>query len=259
MIDVVDVTQHYGVRPVLNEISLHIDRGELVAFLGPNGMGKTTLLSVMAGVLSPQKGYVEIDGMRRRRSVDEEIEIRKRVFYVPDHPWLPINRTGREFLLGVGRLYDIDEEHLMQHAERLLNLFELREEGDWPIQNYSNGQKHKVALCCALLCETPVLLVDEAFSGGLDPSGILALKRILLHVTRQKGTAVVMSTPVPELVEEIADRIAILRDGQVAAFDTLEGLRRQTACDGPLSEVLQRLIHPQTLDRLEEYFEEQTP
>lgn len=256
MINVVNVTQHYGVRPVLRDVSLEINRGELVAILGPNGMGKTTLLSAMAGILSPQKGYVEIDGQRRRRSIDEEIAIRKQVAFVPDHPWLPLHRTGREFLLGVGRTYDLDDERLMEHADRLLDLFELSEEGDWPIQNYSNGQKHKIALGAAMICEAPVLLLDEAFSGGLDPSGILALKRVLRYLTERKEATAVISTPVPELVEEVADRIVILRDGSVAAFDTLDGLQRQTACDGPLSEVLERLIHPETLNRLARYFQE---
>jgi ABC-type multidrug transport system ATPase subunit len=256
MIDVVNVTQHYGVRPVLREINLRIERGQVIAILGPNGMGKTTLLSVIAGVLSPQTGYVEIEGFRRRRSLDEELEARRRVVFVPDHPWLPINRTGREFILGVGRVYDIDDEKLMRHTDRLLDLFDLREEGDWPIQNYSNGQKHKISLCAALACQTPVLLLDEAFSGGLDPAGILALKRILLHLTREKGATAVISTPVPELIEEVADRIIVLRDGRVIAFDDLDGLRKQTECNGSLSEVLQRLIHPQILDQLERYFEE---
>src|SRR5690349_15285872 len=109
MITLVDVTQHYGVRPVLRKINLHIEAGELVVVLGPNGMGKSTLLGVMGGVLSPQHGYVEINGLRRRRSVEEELEIRKTAVYLPDHPWLPSNRTAREFLLTVGRLYDLGD------------------------------------------------------------------------------------------------------------------------------------------------------
>jgi len=258
MINVVNVTQHYSVRPVLRQVNLEVKRGELVAVLGPNGMGKSTLLSVIAGVLSPQKGHVEIDSYRRRGSIDDELEIRKRVCYVPDHPWLPANRTGREFMLGIGALYDVDCDRLMQNTDRLLELFDLNEQGDWPIKNYSNGQKHKIALCTALVCETPVLILDEAFSGGLDPAGILALKKILVHRTREQGAAVIIATPIPELVEEVADRIAVLSEGRIAAYDSLDGLREQTGSSGPLSDVLQKLIHPQTLGRLERYFEEQS-
>lgn len=255
MIEVANLTQHYGVKPVLSNVSLKINSGELVAILGPNGMGKTTLLAAMAGILSPQEGFIKIDGFQRRNSVEEELEIRKRVIYVSDHPWLPANRSGREFVHGVGRLYDIEENKLLDLAQRLLELFDLTDVADHALSSYSNGQKHKAALCAALVCETPVLLLDEAFSGGLDPAGILALKQVLRHLVEKKNATVVVTTPVPELVEEVADRIIILKEGKIAAFDNLAGLRQQAACDGSLSEVLQKLVHPEVLDKLERYFE----
>lgn len=255
MIRLTGVTQHYGVRPVLEDVSLLIETGERVVVLGPNGMGKTTLLGVMAGVLSPQHGEVEIDGLARRSSADAELAIRRRVVYLPDHPWLPKNRTGREFVLAVGRLYGLDETRLLDHAERLLALFELSREGDWPISSYSNGQKKKIAICAALITEVPVLLLDEPFSGGLDPAGILALKRVLQRLPEEREATIVMTTPVPELVEELADRIAVIRRGRLLAFDTPEGLRRQTQCSGTLAEVLERMIHPETLKSIERYFE----
>jgi ABC-2 type transport system ATP-binding protein len=256
MIRVVEVTQHYSVRPVLRHVSLEIDRGEMVTILGPNGMGKSTLLGVMAGVIQPQKGFSEIDGLRRYGSADEESAIRKLVYYLPDHPWLPKTRTGREFLFGVGRIYGRDDDRLLDHVERLLRLFDLVREGDWPIRSYSNGQKKKLSICAALVSEAPVQLLDEPFSGGLDPSGIFALKRVLQRLTDRGDATIVMTTPVPEVVEELSHRIIVLRDGQVAAFDTAQGLRRQAQCAGPLSEALERLLHPETLDNVAHYFAE---
>ena len=255
MIRVVDVTHHYGVRPVLWHVNLEISKGELIAVLGPNGMGKTTLLGVIAGALWPLKGHVEIDGLRRRASEQDELAIRRRVAYLPDRPWLPGNRTGREFLLAVGRLYDIEDDRRMNHVDRLLRLFDLDKEGDWPIRSYSNGQQKKISLCSALVTEAPVLILDEPFSGGLDPSGIIALKKVLQHLAADCDVTVVMAAPVPELVEEVAHRIAILADGRVTAFDTADGLRRQAGCSGPLAEVFERLVHPQTMDNLRQYFE----
>ncbi|HVC94937.1 MAG TPA: ABC transporter ATP-binding protein [Pirellulales bacterium] len=256
MIRLTAITQHYGVRPVLRQVTLTVAAGERVVILGPNGMGKTTLLAVMAGVLQPQRGEVEIDGLHRRSSPEVELAIRQRVVYLPDHPWLPKNRTGREFLLGVGRVYGLDDERLLDHSERLLRLFELEREGDWPIRSYSNGQQKKIAICSALITEAPVLLLDEPFSGGLDPSGILALKRVLQGLNERRQTTVVLTMPVPEMVEEVADRIVVVRDGQVLAFDTPAGLRQLTNCTGPLSEVLERLVHATTLDRIERYFQD---
>lgn len=262
MIELIDVTQHYGIRPVLKRINLRIESGELTVIVGPNGMGKSTLLAVMAGVLQPQHGHAAIDGVRRRQSVEDELAMRRTVVYLPDQPWLPAMRTGREFLLSVGRLYDVGDDRLMDHVERLLSLFDLAEQADNPIRSYSAGQQKKIALCSALATDVPVLLLDEPFSGGVDPAGILALKRILRHkvkdqrIADQHGT-VVLTSPVPEIVEEIADRIVILRDGEVLAADTLDGLRRLTGQSGSLGAILERLLHPDTAQKLKDYFEGQ--
>ena len=256
MIDLIGVTQHYGVRPVLKDITMSVRKGELVVVLGPNGMGKSTLLGVMGGVLAPQRGVVAIDNLVRRSSVDQELEIRRRAVYLPDRSWLPGNRTAREFLLGVGRLYNISEGRLLQHVPRLLELFELSANADAPVRGYSAGQQKKVALCSALVAETPVLILDEPFSGGLDPSGLLALKRVLRHLVDKRQVTVVLSSPVPELVEEIADRILVLKDGSILALDTLDGLQKMTGTRGNLGQVLEHLIFPETTRNLAHYFED---
>jgi ABC-type multidrug transport system ATPase subunit len=218
-------------------------------------MGKSTVLGVMAGVLTPQRGQVEINGLRRRDSVDGERRIRKRTVYLPDHPWLPSNNTGREFLLAVGRIYEIDDDVLMDHIDRLLQLFVLEKHGDSPIRSYSNGQKKKIAICSALVTEAPIMLLDEPFTGGLDPAAILALKRVLKRLAERPDVTVVMATQLPELVDQLADYVAVVRDGQIIAHESPDGLRRMTGCDGALQEVLERLISPQTLENIEHYFE----
>ena len=259
MISVVDLVQHYGVRPVLRNVNLTVNRGELVVLLGPNGMGKTTLMAAMAGVLTPQRGYVEIDGLRRKSSVEDELAIRKKVIYLPDHPWLPIMRTGREFLLSVGRLYGIDVDRVMDHVARLLDLFELSGHGDTPIRSYSNGQQKKIAICAVLVTEAPVMLLDEPFSGGLDPAGLLSLKRVLQRLTSSHQCTIVLTSPIAELVESLAQRVAVIKDGELAAFDTPDNLRRAAGKSGSLEEVLETLMHSGTSESLARYFEGRTP
>ena len=258
MIKIENITQHYSVRPVVRNLSLRINRGELVAVMGPNGMGKSTLLRVVAGVLCPLKGYVEINGRRRRETVDSELAIRKQVVYLPDHPWIPRNSTGREFLVAVGQLYDIEIERLLEHSSRLLNLFNLSKQEDAPIRSYSNGQQRKIAICSALVTEAPVMILDEPFTGGLDPSGILALKRVLQRLAERDDVTVLVASQVPELVEKLAHRVAVLRDGELLACETVDGLRSLTDCDGSLQEVLERLIHPEALENIEQYFQERS-
>ena len=220
MIKIVDVWHHYGIRPILQNVSLHVKPGQLVAVMGPNGMGKSTLLALIAGVLCPLKGYVEIAGLKRRSSIENEIEIRKKLVYLPDDPYLPDTSTGREYLLAVGRLYEIEDEHLMGHVDSLLELFDLDKQGNSPIRSYSTGQKKKIGICSALVTGAPIMVLDEPFSGGLDSAALLALSRILKNLADRKDVTVVMAVPVPELVEPIAHKIAIVAEGKILAYDT---------------------------------------
>lgn len=256
MIELRDITQHYGIQPVLKRVSLTIQAGELVVVVGPNGMGKSTLLAVLGGMLAPQHGRVTIQGRQRRASADDEWAIRRQTVYLPDQPWLPSLRTPREFLLSVGRLYGIADARLFEHVERLLNLFELSAQSNQAIRGLSAGQKKKVALSATLITDAPILFLDEPFSGGLDPSGLLALKRLLRRRVTEQQATIVLTSPVPEIVEEIADRIVILRNGEIAACDTLEGLRQSTGIAGSLGEILEQMLYPETTRRLQEYFQE---
>lgn len=255
MIQVHDLWHHYGVRPVLREVTMEIATGELVVLLGPNGMGKSTLLGCLAGVLWPQRGWVEIDGVRRRQSTEEERALRRRVAYLPDDPWMPGARTGREYLLATGRLYGHDDFELFDHADRLLRLFHLEGKGDSPIGGYSTGQRKKLTLAGALITKAPYLLLDEPFSGGLDPAGILAVKRVLQKLAADGDVTIVITTPVPELVEALANRVAILRDGRLAHYDTPAGLCTAAGSESGLDDALQRLIYPESIDAVEAYLE----
>ncbi|MCP5524342.1 MAG: ABC transporter ATP-binding protein [Verrucomicrobiales bacterium] len=254
MINVADVSHHYGLRPVLSHLDLRVSRGELVAIMGPNGVGKSTLLGVITGLIAPAKGHVEINGLRRRASEGTELQIRRQMVFLPDHPWLPHQLTVREWLLAVGQLYDVDADRLMDHIGRLLELFQLTEKGDAPIRSCSNGQKKKIAICGTLVTDAPILVLDEPFTGGLDPSAILALRRVLKHLADREDVTVVMASQIPEMVEHLAHRIAVLSGTRLIACDTLDGLRARADCQGALPEVFEKLVHPRTLEHIEHYF-----
>lgn len=254
MIDLVDVTHHYAVKPVLRAINLHVPSGEVLALMGPNGTGKTTLMQVMAGAITPYKGYCAINGRRRRGNEEDELEIRRQVVYLPAEPWMPGHMTGREWVLAVGRLYQIEFMRLFEHVERLLLLFDLVEIADSPMSSYSTGQQKKISLAGALASEASVMLLDEPFSGGLDPNGIVAMRRVLKHLAGRDDITIVIATPVPGLVEETADRVALLRDGRIHACDTIEGLRRLAGGLSRFDEVYQRLADPDGAVHVDKYF-----
>ncbi len=256
IIKVENVWHHYGIRPVLKNVSLEIERGELVVIMGPNGMGKTTLLGLIGGILYPIKGHVEIDGKIRRSSIEAEKAIRRQLVYLPDDPFLPLMSTGEEFLLSVAGLYGIDSLHAMEHTEKLLEVFDLKEKGGSPISSYSTGQKKKLGLCSALLTEAPILVLDEPFSGGLDSAALLAISKILKVLADREDITVVMAVPVPELVEPLADKVVIIAHGEIIAFDSPEGIIRQAGGNISMAEALEKLVHPDQTDNISQYLED---
>jgi ABC-type multidrug transport system ATPase subunit len=255
MIRVQNLTQHYSLRPVLRDINLQVAQGEIVVIVGPNGSGKTTLLAAMAGVLHPQRGQVEIGGLVRRSTLENELAIRKQVIYLPTDAWLPEGATGREFLLAVGRLYGVEDDRLFAHIDKLAELFNLTDKIDSVIGGYSTGQKKKIALAGALATEAPVMLLDEPFSGGLDPAGIVALKQVLKRLVHEHGFTLVFSTPVPEQVEEMADRIALLGTETITFCGTVDEIRAQAAPGENFESTLARLLNPGSGASLQHYFD----
>ena len=257
MIQIENLWHYYTVKPVLQDINLSISTGELLTVMGPNGMGKSTLLALIGGMMKPVKGKVIIDGDVRRNTVDEEKRIRQKVFYLPADPYLPPLLTGREFIICIGRLYGIDNIKLMEHADKLLDIFDLKDKGDNIISSYSTGQKKKIGLCGALAAETPTLVLDEPFSGGLDSSALMAMSSILKKMAESEKHTIVMAVPVPELVEDLSHKIAIIKQGKLVNCGTMDQLRTESGCDGNLAEILEHINNPETAGKVSKYLEDQ--
>lgn len=256
MIELKQLSHHYGLQPTLHDVNLVVKPGELAVVVGPNGIGKSTLLGLIAGVLTPWEGEVWVAGKRRRGSVDDELEIRRQSVYLPAMPFLPLAMTGREFLIAVGRIYEVPWDRLFAQVDRLFSLFQLADRSEAAISSYSTGQQKKLSLCAALLPETPILILDEPFSGGLDPAGLMVLKRLLKRRVQEKQHCVILSSPVPEIVEEIADRIVILKEGTIAASESMEGLRQKSGIPGTLGQILEQMLYPEVQHQINTYFSE---
>lgn len=255
MIRINNISHRYGKEPVLNHIDLTIQPGELFAVMGPNGAGKSTLLAAIAGTILPSEGSAEIDGKTRRSSVEDELAIRQQVAYLPADPWVARSIKVRDWLYQYGKLYGITPSRLSEHIDSLLDLFHLTEQADKPINACSTGQQKKTAICGVLVTETPYLVLDEPFTGGLDPSAIHTLERILKHLADREDKTIVIASQIPELVEAIADRVAIIHDQCIAGVGTIDELRAQADSNGPLGAVFEKLAQPQVQDNIERYLQ----
>ena len=227
----------FGDFEVLRGIDLDVRRGELFGFLGPNGAGKTTTIRVLAGLLLPSAGSVEVAGFD---VVQKPHEVKRRVGYVPDRAFLYPKLTAREFLEFVGHLYQLDAVRVERVATGLLERFDLGEWIDELIESYSHGMRQKLALTAALVHEPELVVIDEPMV-GLDPRSARVLKTILSELV-ESGRTVFLSTHTLEVAEELCSRVAIVQKGLVAAQGTLDELRRQSMAEhGSLEAVFLRL------------------
>jgi ABC-2 type transport system ATP-binding protein len=239
MIRLDKITKQYGTKTAVEELSLEVRAGELFAFLGPNGAGKTTTIKMMCGLLFPSSGRVLMGGHDIQ---DDGDEARKLLSYVPDQPFLYEKLTGREFLQFIADMYGLPPDHARRRIADVIDLFNLHAFVDDLTERYSHGMRQRTVFASALVHEPQVLIVDEP-TVGLDPRSVRDLKDLLRRQADQ-GTTVFLSSHSLDVVEELADRIAIIDQGRLIGCGTLAALRTQAAVDGSLEEVFLTLTNP---------------
>jgi ABC-2 type transport system ATP-binding protein len=236
MIHLDRVTKQYGTKTAVHEVSLDIGEGELFALLGPNGAGKTTTIKMMCGLLFPTAGTVRVGGHDMARDGDRA---RQLLSYVPDQPFLYEKLTGREFLQFIADMYGLAPDHARQRIDEVIRQFELDEFVDNLTERYSHGMRQRTVFAAALVHEPRVLIIDEP-TVGLDPRSVRLLKDLLRRQADQ-GTTVFLSSHSLDVVEQLADRMAIVDHGRLIGCGTLEALRNQAAIDGSLEDVFLKL------------------
>jgi ABC-2 type transport system ATP-binding protein len=211
----------YSGRPVLRDVTFSVAPGEIVAYLGANGSGKTTTVRVLTGLLTPGNGRVLVDG---RAIEDDLVGYRRRLGYVPEtadvYPFL----SGREYLQLVGRLRALRDEVLDERVDELLETLGLGEHRYQALSSYSKGMRQKVLLCAALLHDPEILILDEPLT-GLDVTAVMVTKALLRELA-SRGRTILYSTHLLEVAETLCRRVLILHDGRIVADDSVENLRR---------------------------------
>ena len=224
MIRLEGLTKRYGKFTAVNNIDLHVPRGELFGFLGPNGAGKTTTLRMIAGIMRPTAGRIWLGG---DDVVTEPMSAKTRLGFIPDRPFIYEKLTGAEFLRFVAGLYRQDGDIVEKRIDELLEVFELSRWKHELVESYSHGMRQKLIISSALIHRPECIVVDEPMV-GLDPKAARLLKDLFRQFVKRGGT-ILMSTHTLEVAEAMCDRIAIIQRGDVIALGTMDDLRRQTA------------------------------
>jgi len=221
MIEVKELKKSYGSIEALKGISFGVNEGEIFGLLGPNGAGKTTTISILAGLILQDSGEVSVAGMDVRK---ESRRIKQVMGVVPQEIALYEELTGRENLHFWGSLYGLSGSRLKDRTERMLELVELTERADDPVQSYSGGMKRRLNLIVGLLHEPKVVLLDEP-TLGIDPQARLKILEIIKNEV-SKGTTIIYTTHYLDEAERLCDRIAIIDSGRILSIGTLEELAK---------------------------------
>ena len=222
MIEFRDVTKDYDGKLALNHLNLTLESGEIVGLIGHNGAGKSTTIKSLVSVINPTQGQIFVDG---KELSNNRLEIKKKIGYVADSPDLFLRLTANEFWELVATSYDMTTAEVEARLGELLAIFDFASHRYEVIESFSHGMRQKVFVIGALLSDPDIWVLDEPLT-GLDPQAAFDLKQ-MMREHANKGNTVLFSTHVLEVAEQLCDKIAILKKGELIFYGTVEDLKAQ--------------------------------
>ena len=222
MIEFQDVSKTYGATQALKNLKLSIPEGQIVGLIGHNGAGKSTTIKSLVSVINPTSGKILVDGLDL---ASHRLTIKQKIGYVADSPDLFLRLTAQEFWDLVAASYGLNMQDYENRLVDLLGLFDFAEHHYEVIETFSHGMRQKVFVIGALLSDPDIWVLDEPMT-GLDPQAAFDLKQ-LMRAHADKGKTVLFSTHVLEVAEQICDRLAILKKGELIFYGTVAELKAE--------------------------------
>ena len=220
MLKIENLTVKYGEKVAVDDLSLHILKGEIYGFIGHNGAGKTSTIKAATGILKFTDGEIYVDGVSMKL---DPITCKKNIAYIPDNPDLYEYMTGLQYLNFIADIFGVSSGVRKDRTEKYAAAFKIQNDLTSGINSYSHGMKQKLAVISALIHDPKLIIMDEPFV-GLDPKAAFTLKEIMRDHC-EKGGAIFFSTHVLDVAEKLCDKIAIIKSGKLIKCGTMEEVR----------------------------------
>ena len=220
MLKIEHLTKTYGEKKAVDDLSLHIQAGEIFGFIGHNGAGKSTTLKSAVGILKFDQGTITING---HSLLNDPITCKQELAYIPDNPDLYDYMSGIKYLNFIGDVFAIPAAERQEKIRKYADLFELTGDLAQPISAYSHGMKQKLAVISAWMHSPKLIIMDEPFV-GLDPKASHLLKEMMREHC-DNGGAIFFSTHVLEVAEKLCDKVAIIKQGRRGKVGTMEEVK----------------------------------
>ena len=226
MLKIEHLTKIYGEKKAVDDLSLHIQPGEIYGFIGHNGAGKTTTIKSVCGIMEYDSGEIWIDGTSAR---EHPLECKAKLAYIPDNPDLYEYMTGIQFLNFVADIFGVSASDRQSRIRKYADAFELTQDLAQSVASYSHGMRQKLAIISALIHTPKLLIMDEPFV-GLDPKAAHLLKHLMREIC-DEGGAIFFSTHVLEVAEKLCDKVAIIKSGKLIRSGTMEEVKGDTSLE----------------------------
>lgn len=234
MLKIQNLTKTYGAKKAVDDLSLHIEKGEIYGFIGHNGAGKTTTLKAITGILAFDAGEIIVNGISVQK---DPLAAKKQIAYIPDNPDLYEYMTGIQYLNFIADIFGIDSETRAKRIRKYADAFALTDDLGASIATYSHGMKQKLAVISAWIHAPKLVLLDEPFV-GLDPKAAHTLKEMMRELC-DSGSAIFFSTHVLEVAEKLCDKIAIIKDGALVRHGTTEEVKGDASLESVFLELVE--------------------